>query len=192
MSKAFSALQQEVVEKYQEGEFSMVTPYDDLNKVGDSLFTFAVREAGDASDREEFVAMMRTAISDLEALVVAVESESPGSKAVIPLADRYARDVLDDPSQVVCLEVQGVKYVEIEGEVHVEGDQESPDFYSVYARVRNAEGDALAQCIGDFASPDAAREYAVHVAKWMSPAWEVHELTTEGWVPLNAVEDKES
>lgn len=185
MAKEFSAIQAEVVAKYQGGEFSMVTALDDLDAVGDTMFAFAVREAGDAADREEYASMLRTAIADLEGLLDVMEDNlSPESKAVIPLADRYAREVLDDPTSVVCLEVCGVKYVGEGKDAEVEIDVVNPDFHSVYARIRDKRGDALAHCIGDFASPESAREYALHVARWSSPPWEVHEMAEDGWIPL--------
>lgn len=187
MAKEFSAIQAEVVAKYQGGEFSMITPLDDLDAVGDTMFAFAVREAGDAADREEYSSMLRTAISDLEGLLDAMDETGPASRAVIPLADRYAREVLDDPSSVVCLEVCGVKYVGEGKDVEVEVDVVHPDFHSVYARIRDKHGDALAHCIGDFASPESAREYALHVAKWGNPPWEVHEMAVDGWIPLGLV-----
>jgi hypothetical protein len=183
----FSDLQKEVIEKYQGGEFAHVATDEELDVCGDGLFAYAVREAGDAAnDRDEYVSMLRTAISDLEHLISMVEETTPESKAIIPLADRYAHDVLDDPAKVVCLEVCPVRYVTVDGETHIEESLIEPaDFHSVYARLREPNGDALAHCIGDFASPESAREYAIHVAKWGNPPWEVHEKSAKGWIPLN-------
>lgn len=183
----FNELQKEVIQKYQNGEFAHVTSAEELDHCGDTLFAYVVREAGDAgNDRDDYVAMLRTAISDLEHLISMVEESTPESKAIIPLADRYARDVLDDPTKVVCLEVCPVQYVSVDNETLIEECLHgAPDFFSVYARLREPNGDALAHCIGDFASPESAREYAIHVAKWGNPPWEVHEKTADGWIPLN-------
>ena len=180
--KKFSDLQREVTEKYQGGEFAHVTSMRVAKFSGDTLFLFALQEAGDAADRDELVSMLRTAVSDLEGLIDGLEGHEPESRAIVPLADRYAREVMDDPAKVVCLEINGVRYVN-RGQ-DIERCLERPDFYSVYARIRDERGDALAHCIGDFASPVAARDYAKHVAKWQDPHWEVHELTKDGWVTV--------
>jgi hypothetical protein len=189
MVQEFSPIQMEVVTKYQGGEFSMITPRDDLDELGDGLFTFVVHEAGEAADREEYISMLRTAIADLEGLLEAIDETDPTSRAIIPLADRYAREVLDDKGSVVCLEVCGVRYIGEGKDIEVEVDVIHPDFHSVYARIRNKAGDALAHCIGDFASVESAREYALHVAKWGNPPWEVHEMVVDGWIPLGVVEE---
>ena len=178
-------LQKEVIAKYQSGEFSHVTSMRVAKYCGDTLLLLALKEAHDAEgSKEEFISMMRTAITDLEELVEAMEGNPADGDQTIPLADRYAREILEGKyDKVVCIEVAGVRYVN-RGQ-DIEQSLERPDFYSVYARIREGNGDALAHCIGDFASRKMARDYAVHVSEWGSPAWEVHEATTKGWIPLS-------
>ena len=183
--KRLTALQKEVIAAYQGGEFAHVTSMRVAKYCGDSLLLFALNEAHDAKEsKEELISMMRTAITDLEELVEGLEGNPADGDQTIPLPDRYAREILEGKyDKVVCIEVAGVRYVN-RGQ-DIEQSLERPDFYSVYARIREENGDALAHCIGDFASRKMARDYAVHVSGWGSPAWDVHEASSKGWIPLS-------
>lgn len=182
--KRLTSLQQEVIEHYQGGEFAHVKSMRIAKYCGDSLLLFALNEAHDAQeDKAEFISMMRTAMTDLEGLIDAMEGNPADGEQTVPLADRYAREILDGKyDKVVCIEVSGVRYIN-RGQ-DIEQSLDRPDFFSVYARIREENGDALVHCIGDFASRKMAREYAVHVSEWGSPAWDVHEMSAKGWIPL--------
>lgn len=186
MAKArLSDLQCEVIQKYWDGEFAHCESLREVRAAGDTLFLHVVKEAAEARSRAELLSLLQRSVEDLRGLIDALDVE-PGDAAVhkiIPLADRYAHKVMDGKSDVVCVEVGGVRY-SASGQ-SVETCLVNPDFYSVYVRIRDkVTGDALARCIGDFASRAAAREYALHVASWGSPPWEVHEATPAGWIPL--------
>ena len=58
---------------YQGGEFGHIETQDDAQNVGDGLFTFCINEAGDASDKGEFIDMLNTAIAQLRSLVGELE-----------------------------------------------------------------------------------------------------------------------
>ena len=54
-------LQQQVVQHYEGGNFAYIKSLADAEKVGDGLFVFLLNEAGDASDKDEYIAMLITA-----------------------------------------------------------------------------------------------------------------------------------
>lgn len=65
----FTPLQQEVRQKYAEGEMTYIDTPDELPDCGDTLFAFAMYEAKDAGeDREELRRMLDTAIDQLKDL----------------------------------------------------------------------------------------------------------------------------
>jgi len=54
-------LQQQVVQHYEGGNYAYIKSVADAEKVGDGLFVFLLNEAGDASDKDEYIAMLITA-----------------------------------------------------------------------------------------------------------------------------------
>ena len=54
-------LQQQVIQHYEGGNFAYIKSVADAEKVGDGLFVFLLNEAGDASDKDEYIAMLITA-----------------------------------------------------------------------------------------------------------------------------------
>lgn len=84
----------------------------------------------------------------------------PHDSEILDLADRYADTIIGNQIDTyVCLEIRGVRMkrsVDVPGDRFCEVDDETPQFYSVFAG--NSEGDM--DCIGDFSSADKAREYA--------------------------------
>ena len=63
-----SPLQLLVAKHYENGEFAHVDNTRQLHEVGDTLFEFAVREAGDARDTNEYFWMLDAAIRQLSNL----------------------------------------------------------------------------------------------------------------------------
>ena len=72
-ARQLTALQKLVANHYQGGEFGHIENQDDAKDVGDGLFTFCINEAGDASDKGEFIDMLNTAIAQLHSLVGELE-----------------------------------------------------------------------------------------------------------------------
>lgn len=70
----------------------------------------------------------------------------------------YAEEVIADPSQVVSVSVHGVvEFTEGAGSrVRCERDDRNPEYFSVYARLR----DGSSACIGDFEDAIGANLYA--------------------------------
>jgi hypothetical protein len=54
-------LQQQVIQHYEGGNYVYIKSVADAEKVGDGLFVFLLNEAGDASDKDEYIAMLITA-----------------------------------------------------------------------------------------------------------------------------------
>ena len=73
-AQKLSPMQAQVAAHYQGGEFGYVTSAEDAQSVGDGLFTFCINEAGDASDKEELIAMLSRAIDQMRSLVGELES----------------------------------------------------------------------------------------------------------------------
>ena len=72
-ARRLAPLQAQVSAHYQGGEFDHIETQDDAQNVGDGLFTFCINEAGDASDKGEFIDMLNTAIAQLRSLVGELE-----------------------------------------------------------------------------------------------------------------------
>lgn len=73
-AQKLSPLQTLVASQYEGGEFNHIETRDDAQDVGDGLFTFCINEAGDASDKGEFIGMLNSAIDQLRSLVGELES----------------------------------------------------------------------------------------------------------------------
>lgn len=58
---------------YCGGEFSYIEEAEEAEHVGDTLFTFVIREMGEADDKAHAVEMMNTAIKELEEVRDALE-----------------------------------------------------------------------------------------------------------------------
>lgn len=63
-----SKLQLLVAQHYAGGEFVHVVNTDQLDHLGDTLFKFAILEAGDAADEHEYCTMLGTAIDQMRSL----------------------------------------------------------------------------------------------------------------------------
>ena len=151
-----SRVQRAISAAYCGGDMGHVESMEELDACGDGLFAFLVREAGDASSKEEVIQMFHSAMEQIQGVIDGLEEEPQ-----IPLADRYAEKVIRDPALVVGIELEGVKYTNDRLDVVV--DNENPDFYSVYARLRAGQ----AAAVGDFIAYKAALEYAEHLlAEW--------------------------
>jgi hypothetical protein len=61
-------LQRHVADHYDGGEFAHVQTVEDAEAVGDTLFTYCIWEAGDASDADEYDAMLHRAIDQLRSV----------------------------------------------------------------------------------------------------------------------------
>lgn len=61
-------LQAAVAQHYAGGEFAHITSVAESEYCGDTLFTFCLREAGDAADANELAAMMGSAADQLRSL----------------------------------------------------------------------------------------------------------------------------
>lgn len=64
----FNPLQGLVAKHYEGGEFSHMTGTDELDGCGDTLFSFAILEAGDADNNQELYLMLEGAINQLRSL----------------------------------------------------------------------------------------------------------------------------
>jgi hypothetical protein len=63
-----SALQRHVADHYEGGEFIHVQTVEEAEAVGDTLFVYCIREAGDADDADEYDAMLHRAIDQLRSV----------------------------------------------------------------------------------------------------------------------------
>ena len=61
-------LQRHVADHYEGGEFAHVKTVEEAELVGDTLFTYAIYEAGDAVDAEELRGMLDRAINQLRSV----------------------------------------------------------------------------------------------------------------------------
>ncbi len=68
-------LQVFVAQNYADGEFNHVTHVEEAGEVGDTLFLFAMNEAGDADTLQELYEMLETAQVQLWHLQQKVEQE---------------------------------------------------------------------------------------------------------------------
>lgn len=69
MKKAFDPIQQEIVEKYCNGDMMHVTSVPAAQHCGDGLFTFLINEAAEAKgDKQEFLRMLSSAQDQLDDL----------------------------------------------------------------------------------------------------------------------------
>lgn len=64
----FNPTQENIALHYCGGEFAHITDTDESDDCGDTLFTFCIREAGDAESQEEFLGMLARAIDELRSL----------------------------------------------------------------------------------------------------------------------------
>lgn len=76
---ALSNLQRMVADSYADGSFAYVTDTQQAEECGDTLFTFCIHEAHDAETKEELVAMLQGAISDLQSLIEDIEADTKES-----------------------------------------------------------------------------------------------------------------
>lgn len=74
-AQKLTPLQAMVATHYEGGEFDHIETRDDAQDVGDGLFTFCINEAGDASDKGEFIGMLNSAIDQLRSLVGELETK---------------------------------------------------------------------------------------------------------------------
>lgn len=149
-----SRMQRTVAAMYCGGDMAHVETKEELEDCGDTLFAFVMREIEGATSREEVEQLLLTAIEQLQGVVDGLDDVPQ-----IPLADRYAEKVIQDSSSVLELEIQGVKYTNDRLDVYT--DNESPDFFSVCAHLRNGSATA----VGDFIAHEAAIEYAEHLQR---------------------------
>jgi len=70
---AFTPLQTFVAQHYDGGEFSYIDNTLQLVDCGDTLFTFAVYEAGDAGDLDELKQMLERGVDQLRSLAGEIE-----------------------------------------------------------------------------------------------------------------------
>lgn len=141
---------------YCDGDMSHIESMEELEGCGDGLFTFLLNEVQGAPNKEEVQRLLQAAVEQIQGVMEGLEEEPQ-----IPLADRYAEKVIRDHVLVVGIELEGVKYTEDRLDVIV--DNENPDFYSVYARLKAGQ----AAAVGDFIAYEAALEYAEHLlAEW--------------------------
>lgn len=74
--QAFDNLQVEAAQAYCSGDYNYMRHESELD-VGDSLFTFIIREISDArNDRDEAVSMLRNAVDQVEDVIHALEHET--------------------------------------------------------------------------------------------------------------------
>lgn len=69
-------LQLLVAKHYCQGEFAYVTDYKQVVNVGDTLFHFAISEAGDMSGPYDMRAALYRAVDELRYLSACLENES--------------------------------------------------------------------------------------------------------------------
>jgi hypothetical protein len=75
--RPFDQLQREAAQAYASGDFAYMNDDSEIADCGDTLFSFVIREVGDASgEREEAVRMMRTAARELEEVADHLERSS--------------------------------------------------------------------------------------------------------------------
>lgn len=72
----------------------------------------------------------------------------------------YAELVMLNPDEFDAVEVHGVRRLHLANDVDVEQDDERPEFYSVFAHMREGGVD----CIGDFDTRGEADQYAGEIA----------------------------
>lgn len=160
MTTELTDLQRLVAAAYCGGEFAGTAA--DFRDCGDTLFRFAMEEAGGMADVQGLRDALETAIGDLQGVLFSLEDSEDQAEVggtAIPLADRYAHRVIasvEVADSIAGIEVTGVRRRR-EGGTLVE-DNARPDFFSVIALVPGSRA-----AVGDFASADAAREYAVAV-----------------------------
>jgi NTP pyrophosphatase (non-canonical NTP hydrolase) len=76
MSKPLTKFQRLVAETYEGGEFSWVRTEEGSENVGDGLFSFLIREAGQAGKSpDELLRMMRKAEEEVREVADAVEKK---------------------------------------------------------------------------------------------------------------------
>jgi hypothetical protein len=66
---ALTPLQQFVTKHYAGGEFAHLTNLGEAKDFGDTLLVFALYEASDAEDFDEFRRMLETAVDQLRSLI---------------------------------------------------------------------------------------------------------------------------
>ncbi|MBN3760865.1 hypothetical protein [Burkholderia sp. Ac-20365] len=87
------------------------------------------------------------------------------------LDDRFADDVIggDNTARYQRLEIEGVRFerdTDLSDLRSCIVDNESPHFFSVYARVRpDADGHGAAECVGDFGTHSLALSYAQELSR---------------------------
>lgn len=85
----------------------------------------------------------------------------------------WAHNIIQSPDDYDELHVHGVRSDEGDDDVAVHIDDEHPQFFSVYARLK----DGTDECIGDFDSAEIARQYAQQVAAEYGRGWKVEDYT---------------
>lgn len=170
---ALNPLQLAALAFYIDGEFAYAKTTTEVDAIGDTLLHFIVGEASSATGVEDLQGMLErasTQLDDLRGALAGIPEPGEG-KSSIPLADRYAHKVIKTPDDVVSLLITGAREME---DGTVEQVTEHPEFFSVYAQIRQPGGGTATCCVGDFASPRAAHAYALHLtATYKRPDWPV-------------------
>ena len=73
MKTPLTPLQRLVAEHYCGGEFAHIETQEEAEDCGDTLFSFVIREAGDAGGAPDYVGMLDTAINQLRSLQAEME-----------------------------------------------------------------------------------------------------------------------
>jgi hypothetical protein len=86
---------------------------------------------------------------------------------------KYAETIIKRPSLYEALEVHGAReyFSDNETRAYCEIDDKDPDFYSVYIRYHDSPE---VECIGDFASPIDANNYAKEISEKYGLNWTIN------------------
>jgi hypothetical protein len=66
LKNIFNSTQQKIAEVYCGGDFAHISKIKEAENCGDTLFLFLILEAGDASDKTEFIGMLDEAIKQMQ------------------------------------------------------------------------------------------------------------------------------
>ncbi len=90
------------------------------------------------------------------------------------VAEKYATSIIKNPSDYDALEIAGVRDISEPDRDGTEcvTDNENPEFYSVYARLR--DGQEEFNCIGDFSELSDAEAYAEEVVTTYGVDWPIN------------------
>jgi hypothetical protein len=169
-------MQKVVCAHYCQGEYADLETAEEVEQVGDLLFQFLVLEAEEVKTLADLQDRLQTAMNDIQNMGDSIEDAvSSGEMTTVPLAERYAHKVITNPADVVQLEIEGVRYTSPARD-NITVDNEAPDFFTVYARIRCPVGEGvqdLAAAVGDFMDVDACRHYAGQLIneRYKRPEW---------------------